>query len=58
MANNLPAAEMKRLLTDAADAGLPSFTPVGHKAKQWSFKNVHRNLLRHCLKDSAWPPLL
>lgn len=57
MANNLPASELKRLLTDAADTGLSSFRHLGHKAKQWSFKNAHRNLLKHCLKDSAWPPL-
>jgi hypothetical protein len=57
VSNNLPAAELKRMLTDAADAGLPGFRHVGNKAKKWSFKNVHRNLLKHCLRDSAWPPL-
>jgi hypothetical protein len=45
------------MLTDAADANLPGFRHVGSKAKKWSFKNVHRNLLKHCLRDSAWPPL-
>ena len=40
LSNNLPAAELKRMLTDVADAGLPSFKHVGNKAKKWSFKNV------------------
>ena len=57
MANNVPASELKRMLTDAADTGLSSFRHLGDNAKQWSFKNAHRNLLRHCMKDSAWLPL-